>query len=136
MQLSQVTKERDSLLKQSDTLTAQLANLEGQLGREKTKSSTLQVHNFPDIIGILLTYTVISLRLCIKIIIVNTQVKVDELEEELHTKTDQLLHAFSRQNQLESEISSVRKDQHAALENAAKLESDVHTLLKFMCMQH
>lgn len=50
---------------------------------------------------------------------------MDELEEELHTKTDQLLHAFSRQNELESEISSVRKEQHAALENAAKLESDV-----------
>jgi chromosome segregation ATPase len=57
-------------------------------------------------------------------------VKVDELEEELHTKTDQLLHAFSRQNELESEISSVRKQQHAALENAAKLESDVcHRLI-------
>ena len=50
---------------------------------------------------------------------------MDELEEELHTKTDQLLHAFSRQNELESEMSSVRKDQHTALENAAKLESDV-----------
>ena len=45
MQLSQVTKERDSLQKQLDTLTAQLANLEGQFGREKTKSSTLQVHH-------------------------------------------------------------------------------------------
>ena len=46
MQLSQVTKERDSLQKQVDTLTAQLANLEGQFSREKTKSSTLQVHTF------------------------------------------------------------------------------------------
>lgn len=56
----------------------------------------------------------------------NIQVKVDELEEELHTKTDQLLHAFGRQNELESEISSVRRDHHTALDNAAKLESDVY----------
>ena len=44
MQLSQVIKERNGLQKQLDTMTAQLANLEGQFGREKTKSSTLQVH--------------------------------------------------------------------------------------------
>ena len=48
MQLSQVSKERDSLLKQLDTLTAQIANLEGQFGREKTKSSTLQVRYLQD----------------------------------------------------------------------------------------
>lgn len=47
MQLSQVIKERDSLQKQLDTLTAQVANLEGQFAREKTKSSTLQVRTFP-----------------------------------------------------------------------------------------
>ena len=40
-------------------------------------------------------------------------------------KTDQLLHAFSRQNELELEVSTVREDQQSALENAAKLESDV-----------
>lgn len=51
--------------------------------------------------------------------------KVEELEEELHMKTDQLLHAFSRQNVFEVEIASMRKDQQAALEHSAKLESDV-----------
>ena len=44
MQLSQVVKEKDSLQKQLDTLTAQLANSEGQVGREKIKASTLQVY--------------------------------------------------------------------------------------------
>ena len=113
MQLSQVVKEKDSLQKQLDTLTAQLANSEGQVGREKIKASTLQVYTCT-----FTHYVWDSFKLC-------WQVKVDELEEELHAKTDQLLHAFSRQNELESEISSVRKKQHAALENAAKLESDV-----------
>lgn len=51
--------------------------------------------------------------------------KVEELEEELHTKTDQVLKAFSRQNELELEIMSTRKDYKAALNNTAKLESDV-----------
>lgn len=48
-----------------------------------------------------------------------------ELEEELHMKTGQLLHAFNKQNELELEISSVRKDHKVVLENTAKLESDV-----------
>jgi hypothetical protein len=46
IQLSQVIKERDSLQKQLDTLTAQLTNSDGQFGREKMKASTLQVHTF------------------------------------------------------------------------------------------
>ena len=44
MQLSQVVKEKDSLQKQLDTLTVQLANSESQVGREKIKATTLQVH--------------------------------------------------------------------------------------------
>ena len=41
-------------------------------------------------------------------------------------KTDKLLKAFSRQNELESEVATVRKDQKSALDNANKLESDVY----------
>ena len=59
---------------------------------------------------------------------------MEELEEELHMKTDQLLHAFSRQNDLELEISSVRKDQQATVGNAAKLKSDVCNVL--LCQLH
>lgn len=40
-------------------------------------------------------------------------------------KTDKLLQAFSRQNELELEISTVREDQKSALQNTSKLESDV-----------
>ena len=43
MQLSDVTRERDFLLKQVDTLSVKLVNLDGQLNRERTKSSMLQV---------------------------------------------------------------------------------------------
>ena len=53
------------------------------------------------------------------------KLKVRELEEELHMKTDKLLQAFSRQNELELELATARKDQKSAFENATKLESDV-----------
>ena len=114
--LSQVKSERESLLMQVDALSTKLANTESQFSRERTNSATLQVG---------------KLAVCNSTFCKHrknydyTKVKVEELEEELHMKTDQLLHAFSRQNDLELEISSVRKDQQAAVENAAKLESDV-----------
>ena len=97
-----------------DALNTQLANLESQLSREKINSSTLQVNSHK------IVWYVHHEKLHMYI-----KTKVEELEEELHMKTDQVLHAFSRQNDLELEIASVRKDQQSAQENIAKLESDV-----------
>ena len=44
VQLSQVKRERDSLVKQLDAMSTKLANLESQFSREKTSSATLQVN--------------------------------------------------------------------------------------------
>ena len=43
MELSDVTKESDTLRQQADKLSAEVVNLEGQLTRERMTSSMLQV---------------------------------------------------------------------------------------------